>query len=214
MFCPAFDYHIAMMSLPRRFGTTLSTIPSGASPYLQGAKGSHRRVAPTHTARPPFACRPGMVGKSGAQTTMRNAHLGIESMRPLLEFPGIRFHALQKEVREEDAELLTHRCRALDPLGPEFKDFSDTAAAINQLDLVITVDTSVAHLAAALGKPVWILLPHAADWRWLTGREDSPWYPTVRLFRFAFGESAGANVKRVRAALKDIRKARRTSRRP
>jgi tetratricopeptide (TPR) repeat protein len=205
---PPFDYHIAMLSLPLAFGTTLSTIPSGSPPYLKAPKD---RIAAWRRRIPRGRhLHVGLVwsGNPGHRYDAQRS-LGIEGMRPLLELPGIRFHALQKEVREDDVELLAQMPR-IDPLGPELKDFSDTAAAINQLDLVITVDTSVAHLAGALGKPVWVLLPHAADWRWLTGREDSPWYPTMRLFRLAFGEAAGANVKRVRAALKDIRKARRT----
>lgn len=209
---PRFDYHIALMSLPRVLGTTLSTIPSATSPYLRAPKdriAAWRRRIPRGRQ-----LHVGLVwsGNPGHKHDAQRS-LGIESMRPLLEFPGIRFHALQKEVRAKDAERLTQMPQ-LDLLGPDLKDFSDTAAAINQLDLVISVDTSVAHLAAALGKPVWILLPNAADWRWLTEREDSPWYPTVRLFRLAFGESAEANVLRIRAALKDFRKARRPSRRP
>ncbi len=204
---PPFDYHIAMMSLPLAFGTTLSNIPAADSPYLRAPKdriAAWRRRIPRGRQ-----LHVGLVwsGNPGHRYDAQRS-LGLESMRTLLDLPGIRFHALQKELRESDAELLSQMPR-IDPLGPEFKDFSDTAAAINQLDLVITVDTSVAHLAAALGKPVWIMLPHAADWRWLTDREDSPWYPTVRLFRLALGESADANVQRVRAALKEFRKAKR-----
>ena len=91
------------------------------------------------------------------------------------------FVSLQKEVRAVDAETLEN-CGML-RFAEELADFSDTAALISQLDLVISVDTSVAHLAGALGKPVWIMLPKASDWRWLLERSDSPWYPTARLFR-------------------------------
>jgi ADP-heptose:LPS heptosyltransferase len=93
-------------------------------------------------------------------------------------------------------------------LGSEFADFSDTAATIAQLDLVISVDTSVAHLAGAIGKPVWILLPYAADWRWLTGREDSPWYASARLFRANEDEEPGKLIDRVRAELSALIEAR------
>jgi ADP-heptose:LPS heptosyltransferase len=90
--------------------------------------------------------------------------------------------SLQKDVRHDDAELLEQRKDILH-FGEELNDFAETAGLISQLDLVISVDTSVAHLAGALGKPVWLLLPFVPDWRWLLDREDSPWYPTLRLFR-------------------------------
>jgi hypothetical protein len=94
---------------------------------------------------------------------------------------GIEFVSLQKEVRELDQEIL--RQGKLRHFGEELKDFSDTAGLISNIDLVISVDTSVAHLAGALGKPLWVLLPFSPDFRWLLDREDSPWYPTARLFR-------------------------------
>ena len=90
--------------------------------------------------------------------------------------------SVQKEVRTEDAKLLRERGDIFHA-GDELTDFSDTAGLITQLDLLISVDTSVAHLAGALGKPVWILVTHVPDWRWLLERDDSPWYPTARLFR-------------------------------
>jgi ADP-heptose:LPS heptosyltransferase len=95
---------------------------------------------------------------------------------------GARFVSLQKDVRPADQAILDQRNDILD-LGPELKSFADTAAVVSHLDLVISVDTSVSHLAGALGRPVWILLPYAPDWRWLLHRTDSPWYPTARLFR-------------------------------
>ncbi|NJL69593.1 MAG: glycosyltransferase family 9 protein, partial [Microcoleus sp. SM1_3_4] len=91
---------------------------------------------------------------------------------PLLEVSGVSFYSLQKEISEADRALLNRT--AIIDLSPHFRDFADTAAAISQLDLVISVDTSVAHLAGALGKPVWVLLAFAPDWRWLWEREDSP----------------------------------------
>src|SRR6202012_4470181 len=90
--------------------------------------------------------------------------------------------SLQPNVRAADDELLRARGDILH-FGEQLKDFSDTAALIANLDLVITVDTAVAHLAGALGTPVWVLLPFIPDWRWLLDRDDSPWYPTARLFR-------------------------------
>ena len=100
-------------------------------------------------------------------------------LRPLLEVAGASFFSLQKDL---DASVLPNITTVTD-LGPELHDFADTAAAIAALDLVITVDTAVAHLAGALGRPVWVMLGYAADWRYLRDREDSPWYPTMRLFR-------------------------------
>ena len=107
---------------------------------------------------------------------------------------------LQKDLRDADAAALAALPR-LARLGETLTDFADTAALIDQLDLVITVDTSVAHLAGALGKRVWILLPFVADWRWLTDRTDSPWYPSARLFRQETAGDWGGVVAQVAAAL-------------
>ena len=108
--------------------------------------------------------------------------------------------SLQKGVREADAAMLREREDIL-PFGDELKDFSDTAALVSNLDLVVSVDTSVAHLAGALGKPVWVLLTHIPDWRWLLDRNDSPWYPTARLFRQSEARTWDDVIVRVRAAL-------------
>jgi ADP-heptose:LPS heptosyltransferase len=97
--------------------------------------------------------------------------------------PGVQLYSLQKEPRAEDGEVLAALRDDIIDLAPALGDFADTAAAVAALDLVIAVDTSVAHLAGALGRPVWMLTPYALDWRWLRDREDSPWYPTMRLFR-------------------------------
>ena len=100
----------------------------------------------------------------------------------MLAAPGVKFLSLQRDLRPGDREAL-HAYPQVRHLGDAVEDFDDTAAIISLVDLVISSDTSVVHLAGALGKPVWILLHHAADWRWLQGRSDSPWYPTARLFR-------------------------------
>jgi ADP-heptose:LPS heptosyltransferase len=99
----------------------------------------------------------------------------------LLDIPGVSFYSLQKEISAGD-HILLNQIPVTD-LSDHLNDFADTAAVISQLDLVICVDTAVAHLAGALGKPVWILLSFVPDWRWMLEREDSPWYPTARLFR-------------------------------
>ena len=122
----------------------------------------------------------------------------LRDLLPLLDIDAT-FVSLQKEVRAGDAEILAS-CDMLQ-FSQELEDFSDTAALISQLDLVISVDTSVAHLAGALGKPVWILLTHAPDWRWLLDRDDSPWYPSARLFRQRETREWGSLTMRVREAL-------------
>jgi ADP-heptose:LPS heptosyltransferase len=127
----------------------------------------------------------------------------LPRLLPLLRLAGFSFVSLQKELRGGDAEIL-ESARVL-RAGERLQDFAETAAIVAQLDLVITVDTAVAHLAGALGKPVWVLLPLAADWRWFLEREDSPFYPTARLFRQpAIGDWEGA-VARVTAALEQMR---------
>jgi ADP-heptose:LPS heptosyltransferase len=112
----------------------------------------------------------------------RNRSCPLENFGALSEFPGVRLYGLQKGSAAAQADKFS-KGTAFDNLGEDFEDFADTAGAIANLDLVVSVDTSVAHLAGAMGKPVWVLLPFLPDWRWMMGREDSPWYPTMRLFR-------------------------------
>ncbi len=103
-------------------------------------------------------------------------------MQPFRDIPGLRFFLLQKQPRDSDAADLAELGPHVD-LGPELEDFADTAAALCALDLLISADTSIVHLAGALGRPVWTMVPFSPDWRWLLRREDTPWYPTMRLFR-------------------------------
>jgi len=120
---------------------------------------------------------------SGAQIHQNdhNRSIPLDLLYPLLDL-DLDFHCLQKEIRPLDRELLVKH-RQIKTYENDLNDFSDTAGLVSEMNLVISVDTSVAHLAGALGKPVWILLPFAPDYRWMTEREDSPWYPTARLFR-------------------------------
>jgi ADP-heptose:LPS heptosyltransferase len=113
----------------------------------------------------------------------RQRSIAAAQLLPHLIVPGVRLASLQKALRAADAPAMAALGADIVDLAPELADFSDTAAAVACLDLVITVDTSVAHLAGALGHPVWMLLPHALDWRWMRDREDTPWYPSMRLFR-------------------------------
>lgn len=106
----------------------------------------------------------------------------VTAILPLLETPKVAFYSLQVGPRSQDLAKLPTTIRVQD-LSSHLKDFADTGAIVSQLDLVITIDTSVAHLAGALGKPTWVVLPFVPDWRWMLRREDSPWYPSMRLFR-------------------------------
>jgi len=175
---PDFDFHCPLPSLPLAFKTRLATIPSDV-PYLDVPKQALEYWgAMLGTRRSP---RIGLAWAGNAKHVRDlERSMTLRDLLPLLDIDAT-FVSLQKEVPAGDVETL----RGCDMLrfDGEIGDFSDTAALISQLDLVISVDTGVAHLAGALGKPVWILLTHAPDWRWLLGRDDSPWYPGARLFR-------------------------------
>jgi len=175
-----FDYHCPLMSLPYAFKTTLATIPVEV-PYLAPtAEKVEKWRATVGAGDPPLV---GLAWSGRLRTgKFRNRPIPLRLLTPILEIPGLRFVALQKDMSESDRQVLSMLSNVLD-MGGRLEDFSDTAAALSLMDLVITVDTSVAHLAGALGRPVWIMLQFAADWRWLRGRQDSPWYPTARLIR-------------------------------
>lgn len=175
---PDFDLHCPLLSLPLACGTTLTTIPA-ATPYLAAAE--QRRAGWQDRLGGGDKPRIGLVW-SGSPTHANdhNRSLPLSALAPLLELP-CEFHSLQKQLRAGDVPLL--EAGNLSHHGPALRDFADTAALIMQMDLVISVDTAVAHLAGALGKPVWVLLPFAPDFRWLLERSDSPWYPSATLFR-------------------------------
>ena len=129
----------------------------------------------------------------------RERSIDLRSLLPLLDVDAT-FVSLQKEIRAADMATLKESADIIH-FGHELESFSDTAALISHLDLVISVDTAIAHLAGALGKPVWILLTHVPDWRWLLDRDDSPWYPTARLFRQSETREWNSVIARVRDAL-------------
>jgi hypothetical protein len=175
---PDFDVHCPLPSLPLAFKSTLENIPSDA-PYLRASK--QRLEHWSAVLGPKTMPRIGLAWAGNMKHVRdRERSMALRDLLPPLDIDA-HFVSLQKDIRAEDAEILK-RCKVF-PAGEKLGDFSDTAALISQLDLVISVDTSVAHLAGALGKPVWILLTHAPDWRWLLDRDDSPWYPSARLFR-------------------------------
>lgn len=171
---PKTDFHVPLLSLPRILGTTLGSIPSEA-PYL--AVDSKRADAYRQRLEPSKK-NVGLVwsGNPDRQDDILRS-CPIEAITPLIEIENTRIISLQ--VGNSANELP----QGILDFGAEFGDFADTAAAISTLDLVVTVDTATAHLAGALGKPVWVLLGHHADWRYLLERADSPWYPSMRLFR-------------------------------
>lgn len=176
---PAFDYHCPLLSLPLAFKTTLASIPAEV-PYLDSdpITVSKWRGKLGEQTLP----RVGLVW-SGSTTHRNDQNRSI----PLADFARLvsdqfQLVSLQKEVRAADKLVLDER-QDIQYFGDDLNDFTDTAALVELMDVVITVDTVVAHLAGAMGKPVWILLAFNPDWRWLLERDDSPWYPAARLFR-------------------------------
>ena len=166
------------MSLPQRFGTTLATVPDQV-PYVAA---DPALVAVWRERLSDHARLRVGIAWSGNAAHMVDARRSIPAaaMAPLLRMPGVAFYLLQTELRPADFPVAAG-LPGLHASGAE--SFAETAALAALMDLVITVDTSVAHLAAAIGRPTWVLLPYAADFRWLRDRSDSPWYPTMRLFR-------------------------------
>lgn len=180
---PNFDMVCPVMSLPLAFKTTVETVPS-AAPYLY--VNQHKQEEWRQRLGSKTKPRVGLVW-SGSMTNKidlnpcSRRNIPLEQLQPLLDLP-IEFHSLQKEVRPEDASVLS-RLTNIQTHQVQLQDFSDTAALAKEMDIVISVCTSVAHLAGAIGHPTWVLLPYSADYRWMLDRNDSPWYPTVDLIR-------------------------------
>ncbi len=190
--------HVALLELPGRLGTTLQDIPARV-PYLQAPAAARERwrerLAPWAGRRKVGLAWSG----STVQVNNRNRAIPLSLLAPLVPLAaaaGVQMFNLQKGDAGDWTDLDVATTGLVDLTG-EWRDFGDSAAMLEQLDLVITVDTAIAHLAGALGRPVWVLLPPNADWRWLLEREDSPWYPTARLFRRGFGEPRAQQVARL-----------------
>jgi Flp pilus assembly protein TadD len=172
------DYWVFLLSLPLHAGTTLANIPA-TTPYLSLDPLRLAGLAPRLAGA---GLRVGLVwrGNPKHSNDAERSLPGLEVLAPVWEFAGVHFFSLQKSA----VSLVVPANQPLTDLGPAIGDFADTAAILCQLDLLIAVDTSVAHLAGALGVPCWLLLPcYKTDWRWLLERRDSPWYPSLRLFR-------------------------------
>ena len=203
---PPFDLQASLMDLPHLFGTTLDSIPAEI-PYLRADPDKveiwRRRFGDV------AALKVGIVwAGSPIHKGDRYRSLPAEAVLPRLAMPGVQLYSLQKEPRAADVPVIAALGGDVIDLAPELGDFADTAAAVAALDLVISVDTSVVHLAGAMGRPAWVLLPHAQDWRWLRDRDDSPWYPSLRLFRQQAPQAWDGVLTRVAAALGELARTR------
>jgi tetratricopeptide (TPR) repeat protein len=202
---PDHDFWCFMMSLPLRFGTTVDSIPA-TTPYLRVPDeqwDSWKRRLPMEGFKVGLVwAGEARLGTPAENAADRRRSLHVQAFLPLLEVPNVTFVSLQMgETTRPQLDSIPHDIRPLDPMG-EVADFADTAAIIECLDLVIAVDTSTAHLAGALNKPVWILSRFDACWRWLRDRDDSPWYPSARLFRQQKAGDWDGVIERVAQALR------------
>ena len=184
-YCPGkqppvdFDFYASLLDMPYLFGTTLKTVPADV-PYIHAdpMKAAHWRSA---LAGPDL--KVGIVwAGSSVHGNDRYRSCKLRHFAPLTRISGVRLYGLQKGEAAAQMDELA-RTVPVTNISKDFNDFTDTAAAIANLDLVISVDTSVLHLAGAMGRPTWALLPFAPEWRWMLRRHDSPWYPTMKLFR-------------------------------
>jgi len=193
---PPFDWQCPLVSLPLAFGTTVGSIAANV-PYLRVPEDALRSTE--KLVWPRLGMRVGLVwGATTRHFEDSDRSIPFGELEPVLSIKGVHFFSLQ--VGPQAGQLEEMQAPVTD-LRENILDFADTAALVTHLDLVITVDTSVGHVSGALGKPTWILLPFASDWRWLTHREDSPWYPTVRLFRQARPRDWRSAIDRVRGEL-------------
>ncbi len=195
---PEHDFNIALMSLPWRCATSLASIPA-RTPYLSVQESARARWQGRLAALP--GLKAGLVWATSESFIYRSAKtVALSALAPLLEQRGVSWVNLQYGSEADEIAANGWQARFFDPM-PEVRDFADTAAIVEQLDLVISVDTAVAHLAGAMNRPVWMIDRFDTDWRWLPPREDSPWYPSMRIIRQEeFGQWAPV-VERVAAML-------------
>jgi hypothetical protein len=178
---PPHDYQCSLLSLPYLLGTTLDAIP-GQTPYIFAE--SELALAWSNKLSSHQGLKVGLVWAGNPEFKAdRLRSPGLEAFRPLLEVPGISVFALQKGAGRRDLETAQGLPQNFFDLNDQIDDFADTAAIMANLDLIVTSCTGPAHLAGALGRPTWTVLPFSPDWRWMEEREDTPWYPTMRLFR-------------------------------
>ncbi len=195
-----FDCDIALMSLPYYFGTRYETIPAEV-PYLRAPAAALTRWRGRFDAMK--GLKAGLIwGGNPEHVNDGRRSLDIKHLAPLLKVPGVSFASLQFGPRAADLKKLGRDGKAVLDLSTELGDFADTAGAFSGLDLIISIDSSGAHLAGALGKPIWVLVSDVADWRWRLEREDNAWYPNARLFRQKTGEAWSSVVARMVEALR------------
>jgi tetratricopeptide (TPR) repeat protein len=201
---PAFDLHSPLLSLPLAFGTTLETIPAQVPYATADAATAARWRTRLGDAK---GLKVGLVWAGNPQhKNDRNRSIALDRLAPLFGAAGVRWFSLQ--VGERKADLARLPAGTIADLSDGLTDFAETAAAIANLDLLIAADTAAAHVAGALAKPVWVLLPFVPDWRWLVGRDDAPYYPTARLFRQPARDDWESVALRVRRALDELTGAR------
>lgn len=194
-----YDQYVPLMALPCWMQTTIETIPARI-PYVQA---DVAKVAAWRKRLCTKGLRVG-IAWTGSDADPRRA-CRLADWRPWWSMEGLQFYSLQKGAGAREAEELP-LTQHLIHIEEEHFDLDDTAAMIANLDLVISVDTAIAHLAGAMGKPVWVLLPFASDWRWLSNRKDSPWYPTARLFRQTKPNDWSTVIEQVRVSLARLEK--------
>jgi hypothetical protein len=195
-----FDTYLPLMSLPHVFKTTLDTIPA-TIPYVDVAALRRRKENPSLLLPESDYPRIGIVwADSAGQRGDRHRCCPLREFLPVLRIPEVTFYSLQRGQRHQDLADLPSDIHVKD-LEPQLGDFGDVAVIVDQLDLVISVDSPAAHIAGALGKEAWTLLSHAADWRWMLEGETTPWYPTISLFRQSRTDDWSSVVERVAKAL-------------
>ena len=197
-----FDVDTALLSLPRLLKTRLETIPANI-PYLRPTAETARRWRDRLASLPGFKVGVVWAGNPEHANDTRRS-LDVSLLAPLLGMPNTSFVSLQVGERSAELKTLNRDKPSIRDMSPHFNDFNETAGAVAALDLVITVDTSVAHLAGGLGTPTWVLLPWVTDWRWMLEREDNPWYPTMRLRRQKRGQDWSEIISRIAADLRII----------
>lgn len=201
-----YDFQVPFLSLPRLFQTVVGTVPAMGS-YLSVDEGYREKWRERFVGEPMLQVGVVWAGNPNHANDAKRS-LPLELFAHLFAVAGVKFYSLQKEPVAGDAEFidtlpLTIRERFVN-LADGLEDFQDTAAILENLDLLISVDTSVAHLAGALARPTWLLLPFDGDWRWLLERDDSPWYPTMRLFRQSTPGDWKSVIERVRGQLEGV----------
>jgi tetratricopeptide (TPR) repeat protein len=179
---PAYDVHCPLGSLPLAFKTEPATVPAEI-PYLRADEAHIAKWRPRIEALPGKRVALAWAGNA-SHANDRNRSIDLKLLEPLLALDGVSYLSIQRELRGNDTEILARHAN-VSHLGGELSDMTDTAAITALVDLTISVDTSVVHLAGAIGRPLWVMLPFAPDWRWTLNGEHTPWYPQARLFRQA-----------------------------